>query len=214
MPVRNDSRTIFPSRSLRWLCALGLVLFVAAAAHGQTAPVPKTPASALDVIEIHPFKLREGYRYDWLASRPSVSEGLLVVLKVGPEYVVPRNAAEPVLYAGDLTVQRLSQGDRSGYVVGIVPGKVSLENALVFFGRPELPERVDAEIVAREREIALASGIKPFTREQIERALRDEVNAENLSALLRGKAGDLVTKYSPDEKDLAETWRLPSAGSR
>lgn len=214
MPVRNDSHSKLTSRGLRWLSALGLVLFGAAAAHGQTAPVPKTPAAALEVIEIHPFKLREGYRSDWLASRPSVSDGLLVVLKVGPEYVVPRNAAEPVLYAGDVTVQRLSQGDRSGYVIGIVPGKVSLENALVFFGRPELPERVDAEIVAREREIALASGIKPFTREQVERALGEEVNVHDLSALLRGPAADLVTKYSPDEKDLAETWRLPSAGSR
>lgn len=213
-------------RSLRALSALLLSLgwLTAMPAAGQNTIaslqaddeniLPVTPAAVLDIVEIQPFRLRQSYQHDWLASRPVVSSGLLVVLQVDPSYVLPRNSAEPVLYAGDQTIQRLNQGHASGYVIGIVPGDTHLESAPVWFGQPELPERVTGEILAAQKALADRAGIEPFSAEQIERAWRENVEVEDLTALLRGPAADLVLKYSPDERDLAETWRLPSAGSR
>lgn len=208
----------------RWLGALGLISLVAvSAAHGQNAappeavsedeaPAPEAPSAVLDLVEVHPFRVRTEYRHDWSAGRPLVSSGLLVVLKVDPAYVLPRNTAEPVLYAGDLTVQRLNHGHRSGYVVGLIPGEPDLAKSLLFFGRPGQPGRVTPEGIAAEKALAESLGFKPFSREQIERVSGDAVEAEDLAALLRGQAADLVLKYSPDEKSLAETWRLPTVG--
>jgi hypothetical protein len=238
MPAKSDPKSKPTSGRLslgRLLAALALVSLAAVAAvHGQSAaaaapesasggmlaeaatgevPVPETPAGVLDIVAIQPFSLRTAYIHNWLASRPEVSSGLLVVLKVDPRYVHPRDAAEPVLYAGDRTIERLNQGERSGYVVGIVPGDATLATALVFFGSPELPEGVTAETLAEQRELAARAGIKPFTAEQIERVLREGVHAEGLADLLAGPAADLVMKYSPDEKKLAEDWRK-IAGSR
>jgi hypothetical protein len=235
MPAKSNPILKPTSRRLKlikWLGTLGfLSLAAVSAGHGQNATAAKPeavpgdalsgaavgkasgPSAALAIVEIYPFNLGTGYRYNWLASQPDVTSGLLVVLKVDPEYVVPQNAAEPVLYAGDRTVQRLNQGDRSGYVIGIIPGEVDLATAPIWFGRPELPERVTPEIIAEERALAERAGIGAFSPDEIERALRGALEAEDLSELLRGPVADLVLKYSPDEKGLAETWRLPSTGS-
>jgi len=206
-----------------WFCALAVLVCSgpnALAAKPPASPRPRpaaigaaTPAAVIDIVEIQPFRLKVGYDYDWLQSRPHVSDGLLVVLKVNPSLVVPRNAAEPVLYAGDRTVQRLNQGDRSGYVIGIIPGEIDLASEPIWFGRPELPERVTPEVIKGERTLADSAGIKPFSADKIKGAQRDPIDAEDLAALLRGPAGDLVLKYSPDEKDLVETWRQPTTGS-
>jgi hypothetical protein len=173
-----------------------------------------TPAAAIDILVIQPFRLKEGYRYDWLKSRPFVSDGLLVVLRVDPSLVVPRDAGQPVLYAGDGTVQRLNQGYVSGYVIGIIPGQLDLASAPIWFGRPELPERVTPEIIKAERTLADSAGIKPFSADKIAAVRQNPIEAEDLAALLRGPAADLVLKFAPDEKHLAESWRLPVAGSK
>ncbi len=180
---------------------------------GGDHALPDTPSAVLGVVAIQPFSLRTAFLYNWLASQPEVSSGLLVVLQVDPRYVHPTDAAEPVLYAGDRTVKRLNQGERSGYVLGIVPGTATLATALVFFGTPELPERVTDEILAQQQELARRAGIKPFTAEQLERARREAAYADDLTDLLAGPAADLLLKYSPDERKLAEEWRL-SADSR
>lgn len=200
-----------PARLGRWLGALALSLVAVSAAHAQV-PLPPTPAGVVGVVAIQPFSLQTAYLYDWLAGRPEVRSGLLLVLEVDPRYVHARDAAEPVLYAGDVTVQRLNQGERSRFVVGIVPGKATLATVPVFFGRPELPERVTPGIAAAEGELAERAGIRAFTAEEIERALLAPVSAGDLGALLRGPAADLVLRYSPDERELAEDWRQ-GAGS-
>jgi hypothetical protein len=175
--------------------------------------VPATPSGVIDIVEIQPFRLKAGYRNDWLQNRPIVNGGLLVVLRVDPKYVLPRDTAEPVLYAGDRTVQRLNQGYRSGHVIGIIQGEVNLASAPIWFGRPQLPERVTPEIIKAERTLADRAGIRAFGPDKIKGARRDAIQADDFAALLRERVADLVLKYSPDEKDLAETWRLPSTGS-
>jgi hypothetical protein len=214
-------RELFTWLGAFWLSALAVPVCSgqnATSAKPQAVPratlrVAATPAAVLDVLEIHPFRLRVGYHYGWLESRPFVSDGLLVVLRVDPSQVMPRNTAEPVLYAGDGTVQRLNQGQLSGYVIGIIPGQIDLASAPIWFGRPELPERVTPEVIKEERALADSAGIKAFSPDKIKGALRDVIEAGDLAALLRGPAADLVLKYSPDEKDLAQTWRLPTTGS-
>jgi hypothetical protein len=202
--------------TLKWLGALWFSVLAVPVCFGQDATAAKpqaTPAAVLDILVIQPFRLRVGYQYDWLESRPIVSDGLLVVLRVQPASVVPRDSGEPVLYAGDRTVQRLNQGQGSGYVVGIIPGELDLATEPIWFGRPQLPERVTPEVIKEERALADKAGIKPFGPDKITAARGEAIEVEDLEALLRGVAADLVLKFSPDEKYLAEAWRLPTSGS-
>ena len=224
MPHQRNP-VLFPMTSRRlelftWFAAAFCFTALAVpAAHAQSTAaaalrVQVAPAAVIDILEIQPFRLKKGYEFAWLESRPFVSDGLLVVLRVDPGLVVPRDAGERVLYAGDRTVQRLNKGNGSGLVVGIIPGDLDLTAEPVWFGRPQLPERVTAEIIKNERTLADGAGIKPFGADKIEAVRRDGIEAEDLAALLRGAGADLVLKYAPDEKHLADSWRLPVAGSK
>lgn len=170
-----------------------------------------TPAPVADVVYASPFTLGEGYKYDWRQERPFIDSGTLVVLKVDPDFVYPRNAAELVLYAGNQTVQRLNDGHESGFVVGIIPGAIDLAREPLWFGKPALPERVTADTINAERASADRAGIRPFDAERIQSVTQKPLEASDLAALLRDYVAELVMKYSPQEKALAETWRLPVA---
>ena len=60
---------------------------------------------------------------------------------------------------------RLNQGDESGYVIAVVPGEVDLTKDPIWFGTPDLPERVNAATIKAEREQADKAGIKPISAE-------------------------------------------------
>jgi hypothetical protein len=211
---KERRNTISGVRIVRWLLLTNVLAFSSVAAAADAPPDIRkliTPAAVSDVVSISPFTLEEGYRYNWRQERPFIKSGLLVVFKVNPDYVYPRNAAEPVLYAGNQTVQRLNQGNESGYVVAIIPGAVDLAREPVWFGTPELPEVVNAQTIEMERAKAEKAGIKPFDAEQIENVTGDRISASDLAALLREQVAELLVKFSPQEKALAETWRLPVA---
>ena len=143
-----------------------------------------------------------------------VSAGMLIVVEVDPDLVIPRDALEPVLYAGNVTVQRLNHGHRSGRVIGIIPGTVDLTSTPIWFGTPELPERVTAGTVRSERALAERAGIRPLPAERIGAVMQPAVTAPDLASLLRNVAAELVYEYSPQEKELADTWRLPVASGK
>lgn len=191
--------------------AVCILILATRAAGDELHPIPPTPAAVTDLVFVLPFKLAKGYENDWSKERQIVTSGTLVVFKVDPELVYPRNSAEPVLYAGDRTVQRLNHGHESGHVIGIIPGEIDLADTPIWFGRPELPERVDAEMIRAERALADEAKIKPIAAEAVKDATRDTVEVEDLAALLRDHVSKLVLEYSPQEKDLAETWQLPVA---
>lgn len=193
---------------------VSVCLLTAAATVFAAPPVPNTPAAVDQVVYARPFTLNDGFRYDWCNEPFQVSKGTILVLKVNPNLVIPRQIGEPVLYVGNQTAMRLNQGDKSGYVVAVVPGDVDLTKDPVWFGTPELPERVNAARVQAERQQAEKAGIKPLSAEQAKAATAaggSRINSQDMSALLRDTIGGLIEQYSPQEKELAETWRLPVA---
>ena len=182
--------------------AIAVLAGLPAAAMAGVPPVPATPAAVEDVVYAAPFVLKQGYASDWRSERPVVARGHLVVLKVAPDLVYPRQTAEPVLYAGDQTVERVNVGYPSGYVIGIVPGSVDLGLVPLWFGTPRLPESVDAGVVRAERSRADAAGILPLPQERIRSVLRKPLDLADKSDLLR-EAGALLQLYAPDESERA-----------
>ena len=177
-------------------------------------PIPATPAAVDDLVYARPFTLANGFKYDWNKERPTVTSGTLVVLKVNPDLVIPRQSAMPVLYVGNHTAQPLNHGHESGHVIAIVPGEVDLSTAPMWYGSPDLPERVDANMAQAERASADAAQVKPFSSEKV-RAARakggEPLAVADLYTLLKDHVAELVLEYSPQERHLAETWRLPVA---
>ncbi len=197
-------------RRLRLLICISMLVLVIPAFGGSDS-APAEPSPVMDIVYVQPFTLDEGYRHDWSLAREHVTSGTLVVLKVDPELVIPRNAAEPVLYVGNQTAQRLNHGHESGLVIAIVPGEVDLAQAPIWFGSPGLPERANAESIRMEREAADSARIQPFSQEKLRGLTQNRLQADNLQALLREHVADLVLEYSPQERHLAESWRLPVA---
>jgi hypothetical protein len=170
-----------------------------------------TPQAVLDVVYVQPFSLKTGYTHFWRAEKPLVKSGTLSGFKVNPNLVYPRNALEPVLYVGNQTAERLNFGNDSGFVVAIIPGDVDLSKSRAWFGTPELPERVSEKIITRETELADKGNIKPLDPDAVKKVTQQYLDVPDLATLLRDYAAELVLKYSPQEKALAEAWRLPIA---
>jgi hypothetical protein len=178
--------------------------------------IPATPAGIEEVVSIRPFTLENGFEFKWSAESPMVKSGVLLVLKVEPALVYPRQVAEPVLYVGNQTAQRMNHGYESGYVVALVPGEVDLTKDPIWFGTPELPERVTRDMAATERKLADEAGIKPLAAREAETAVKnggDAIHAENMTEMLDPVA-NLIEKYSPQENELVESLRISARSER
>jgi len=135
-----------------------------------------------------------------------VTSGTLLVLRVQPELVYPRQVAEPVLYVGSQTAERVNVGYPSGYVVAIVPGNLDLTRSLIWFGTPALPEQVDGKTIDAERARAIAAGIRPPLAGRVRSARRDARALGDKRDLLR-EAALLIEHYAPDDTP------MPPAGT-
>ena len=182
------------------------------AVSGQVA-VPATPAAVKGILAARRFTLATPYQYTWSERPRMVASGTLVVLEVDPAYVVPRNTLEPVLFAGNVAVHRLNQGDKSGRVISIVPGDVDVSTVSIWFGTPQLPERLTPALIDSERALAQRAGIRAFGQRRVAAITRPRVAAQDLASLLRTTGAELVLQYSPQEKALADSWRLPTASA-
>lgn len=177
-----------PRRATGGAIQIALVLVAASL---TVAGSPPTPAPVEALLYSREFRLENAYSYDWSAGRPRVDRGRLVVLQVDPELVRPRQSAEPVLYVGSMPVHCLNTGYPSGRVVAIVPGKTDLTREPIFFGTPELPERVDEDSGQRERRAARAAGIEPCSGKRVSEAERlggGVLRARDLTELLEHAA--------------------------
>lgn len=188
-------------------------LVTAATVTAAPPAIPQTPVAVQDILYAQPFTLTEGYPYDWSKDRPMVTSGQIVVFQVNPDLVYARQIAEPVLYVGGISAERINEGYQSGRVIAIVPDTVGPDGKLIhqdlskaWFGTPELPERVDAAMVAAESRLATQAGVKALSSDKVTHAKLaggETVRLANKYRLL-GVASKLVTQYAPDEVDLAE----------
>ena len=196
-----------------WISLVAGIVAVAVstAAWAEGPAVPQTPAAVEELLYARTFTLENGYTFDWSKERPLLTQGTILVLKVDPALVYARQTAEPVLYVGDRTAERVNIGHRSGHVVAIVPGHVDLTRAPIWFGSPELPERVDAATVRAERALADAAGIKPFGTDRVSKALTNGGARLGLTdrIALRPHFVSLLERYSAVETDLIETFNVP-----
>lgn len=181
------------------------------AQHDADSEAASAPVRVEDLVYARPFALSQGYRWSTVDDEPETDVGYIVVLRVDPKLVVPRNSLSPILYAGDRMLQALNFGHTSGHVIGLVPGQVDLSETPFWFGSPTTPGRVTPQLIRAEQGRARKAGIRPFSPEQIESAAQPAIVTTNLSDLLRGELADLVLQYAPEEGDLARKWRLPEA---
>jgi hypothetical protein len=176
------------------------------------APTP-APGGVHGLVYARRFALAEPYAHDWRAEPVDVQAGWLLVLEVDRALATPRNEAEPVLYGGAETLERVSSGQGSGRLVAILPGDADLASTPFWFGAPELPERVTGAMLASARAEAEAAGVRPFGAEAVAAALA--AGGETLVLPGRGElrraAAELVLAHSPDEVDLAQGILAPLA---
>jgi hypothetical protein len=184
--------------------AQGPVQIPASSAPGSQA---LAPLAVQDLIVAQPFTLSRGYVNTWSKQRETVTSGVIVVLQVDPSLATRRDSLERVLYAGSSPLQRLSDGARSGRVIGIVPNVSSVAGLPIWFGQPNLPERVTPALAEAERARATEGGIRPLAADKTRSATRPAVAAQDLSVLLRDRVAPLVLEHSPEDKDLASAWR-------
>ncbi len=181
----------------------------------RTGTVPRTHAAddpVRGILYAQPFALEQPAVHWWRKERPSYSAGWLLVLEVDTALVQPTDRAEPVLYVGHETAERVNHGWKSGRVVAIVPSPagsdgfptLDLSTAKIWFGEPGLPEQVDAQ--ALEQAFAAAAQALPFSEAEINEArvfggtpIRFPTRGE-----LDEQAARLVLEHAPEEKDLAQ----------
>jgi hypothetical protein len=179
-----------------------------------TPPVPPTPLAVAEVLSIRPFVLDRGYEHLFSADRPLVDAGFIVVLRVEPDAVYPRQVAAPILMAGERTLEPLNVGYPSGVVVAILPaprgpkGEPAIDWSTTAFhiAAPGLPEAVNARAAAERSAAAAKAGIAPLAEAARTRAMREGgelLRVADRDALNR-EAGKLVRRHAPDESELAD----------
>jgi hypothetical protein len=175
--------------------------------------IPALPADITEIISARAFTLEQPYEFDWRKERPLVSSGYVLVLKVDSALVYPRQVAEPILFVGDQTAEKVNVGSTSGRLVVIVPAPVKadgsidldLSQAPIWFGEPGLPEQVDAVVIKQQRDIAARNKIAPRPDAEIREARSRGGRVAQFAdknALLRSLAG-VVREFAPDEAELA-----------
>ncbi len=217
-------------KTLLAVSAIGaLTLLGVAASEGKLGwqqrsvePLPTLPSEARGVRGVlfaQPYVLDEGYVHSWRAERPLTDAGFLLVLEVEEAFTVPRNTEESVLYVGEEVAERINWGAGSGRVIALVPAPLDaegapaldLESALIFYGSPGLPERVDAALVQVELAAARAAGVKALSAAGASSALEAGGGQERFTdrTALERHAAQLLLEYSPNEVELAESLLAP-----
>ena len=97
-----------------------LLLFASLAmAQDQPAAAVGTHSGVSGLVLARPFTLEESATFFWVKEQPSYDAGWLVVVRVDPELIRPRQVGVPVLYAGTTPVELLNDGYPSGVAIGL-----------------------------------------------------------------------------------------------
>ena len=184
---------------------------------------PALPAqpqkSGVVLLSAQPFTLDEAATHYWRLEQPQYDAGYVLVLQVDPQLVHPRQTAEPILYVGAETANRVNVGNESGRVIAIVPAplgadgmpSLDLAQSPIFFGTAELPERIDAKRAAEELALARKSGARPASAADVAAATKPVVGFHD-DYDLRLFCSDLIAQHSPTETDLVNGLRAPRVG--
>ncbi len=196
--------------------AAGAVIATRSSQRQGLSPLPTNPgATPIELVFAQPFALDVPYTHSWRAEAPDASSGWILVLRTDPALLERRQTAEPVLYAGSETGERVNNGD-GGNLVVLVPSALGANGLPVldptkvpiWFGTPELPERVDAQRIASELALATKQGVGPATST----AIRAQASLGTIFAPDRGDLdsylADLIELYSPTETDLVAGLRV------
>lgn len=188
-----------------------LLLFVTlAAAQDQPATAVGKHSGVSGLVLVRPFTLEQPEPFLWVKEQPSYDAGWLVVVRVDPELIRPRQVGVPVLYAGNTPIELLNDGYPSGISIGLVPESVNLEHAPIFFGPTTLPERVDGTYGSQVLAAAKARGFTaPSATEwaAARKAGGSPVRVDDRGDL-QHQAADLIDAYAPSEHERAERYRL------
>ena len=175
--------------------------------------------SVRGLIAARPFTLDTPTTHFWRKEQPLYRAGWILVLEVDGQAVTPRQIAEPVLYVGAQTAERVNNGAVSGRLVVIVPSELGpdgrpaldLAQAPVWFGAPELPERIDAVAIQTSLADGLKHGALPFSAGEIAAALANGGGPVRFEGRddLEVEAALFVLAHAPDERDLAQGLLVP-----
>jgi len=188
------------------------LLFLASLAMAQDQPAAAvgTHSGVSGLVLARPFTLAQPATFFWVKEQPSYDAGWLVVVRVDPELIRPRQVGVPVLYAGTTPVELLNDGYPSGVAIGLVPASVDLEHAPIFFGPTTLPERVDAAYGTEVLATAKARGFAgpSATAWTAARTAGGSPLRVDDRGDLQHQVADLIDAYAPSEHERAERYRL------
>lgn len=212
------------------LLLVGLSLGAGALLQGQgkrQAPAAQLNAGLehVELVAARPFVLDQAFVHKWRQERPSFQGGYLLVLRADAEFLRPRQGLEPVLYVGAETAQRLNNPVDSGYLICLVPaalspaGQVAIDptQGPIWFGNPELPERIDATRARQELQQALALGVAPKVKlvSSFSASGLQGKQLANATVYMRDRdeldlvIADLIEAYSPGEVERITSLRMP-----
>ena len=202
--------------SLRSLAMLVLLLALSRVSAQEPVGPPEAsvglPAAAGSLLAVRGFTLQTARPYPWRQDHPEIRAGVLLALQVDPDLARPRQVAGPVIYVGDLPAERLNSGWPSGRLLLLVPGSPELSMEPIFFGPPELPERISAEQARAELRRAEVLGLAPFALPEVEAALAAGGAALQLpdARALEHAVADWIDAWAPDEAERASNLRAPA----
>ncbi|HIF40724.1 MAG TPA: hypothetical protein EYQ74_06470 [Planctomycetes bacterium] len=169
-----------------------------------------------DLLVAVPFRVDEPFTHWWRAERPEVRAGHLLVLAVDPIVVRPRQSAEPILFVGDETAERVNAGFEDGALIVIVPAlagtdgwpMTELAGQPMWFGEPGLPEQVDAAAIREARR--LVPDLIGFSEARVNQALTAGGNGLRCQdqAQLYLYAADWIERFAPADRHIIERLRL------
>jgi hypothetical protein len=212
------TRFVLPS-VLVLLLAAGVAALVSSLPDDPPALPAATPVGGIEVLYAQPFTTNVPWTHVWRAEQPQVQAGYVLVLAVDPELVHPRQSAEPILYVGDQTAERVNLGNESGHVVAIVPAPVNgsggvaldLAHTPIFFGAPGLPEQVTSAKAKAELDAAVQRGIAAPTAQALAAVSQPAVQFSD-EWELHAFCSDLIQTWSPQETDLVAQLRVQPLG--
>ena len=174
-------------------------------------------ASPVQLVFAQPFALDEPYAYHWRADRPTVAGGYILAVAADPVLLPPKQVHNPLLFVGDMPVERMNAGTDSGIYVGLIPSPLGadgeptldLSETPIYWAFPEiLPESLTAEDAAG---VLANSRARAQGAEVAEAALAEGGGTVFLEThgMLRRYAADVIERYSPAEADLVNGLRAP-----